>query len=59
MSENKTDRNELYTSSEKEEYEKKRHSRLVNTLLYICRIAGFEVVERIVLRDVKSGRVWH
>ena len=59
MSENKINKNDLYTPSEKEEYEKKRHSRLVNTLLYICRVAGFEVVERIVLRDVKSGRVWH
>ena len=44
------------------ENEKKRDGarvrKLINTILYICNLAGFHVEERIVLRDKKTGRVW-
>lgn len=40
------------------DFETKRHSRCINTLLYICNLAGYKVDGRIVLIDKKSGRIW-
>lgn len=39
-----------------DEYE--RFHKLIRTLLYTCKVAGFEVGNRIVLIDKKTGRVW-
>ena len=35
-----------------------RVHKLVHTIFYICNLAGFDVVERIVLKDRKTGKVW-
>lgn len=40
------------------EWEEKRFHRLLNTLFYLCELAGFEIKGRIVLVDKKTGRVW-
>lgn len=38
--------------------EDERFHKLLHTLFYICELANFEVGERIVLIDKKSGRIW-
>lgn len=38
--------------------EERRLSKLIKTIKSIAELAGFEVDERIVLRDSKSGRIW-
>ena len=38
--------------------EERRFHDLLHTLKYICKQAGFEITERIVLTDVETGRVW-
>lgn len=43
---------------EREKHEAARVTKLVHTVFYICNIAGFDVAERIVLRDKKTGRIW-
>ena len=35
-----------------------RVHKLVHTVFYICNLAGFDVVERIVLKDRKTGKIW-
>lgn len=32
--------------------------RLLGTIFYICELAGFHIENRIVLKDLRSGRVW-
>jgi len=32
--------------------------RLLETIFYICDIAGFKIEERIVVRNKKTGRIW-
>lgn len=58
-------RHDAVENIEREQREKERETReaarvtkLVHTLFYICNVAGFDVAERIVLRDKKTGRVW-
>ena len=36
----------------------KRYKELVTVLKWIAHIAGFEIVERICLRDKKSGKIY-
>lgn len=38
--------------------EEERFYKLLHTIFYICRLAGFEVYGRINLRDKKTGRIW-
>ena len=38
--------------------EEKRFHELLHTLHYICDLAGFEISERIVLTDKRTGRTW-
>ena len=38
--------------------ERMRVSKLVRTIFYICNLAGFEVVNRIELKDRKTGKIW-
>lgn len=40
------------------EKENKRFYRLLHTLFYICKTAGFQIEGRITLRDKRTGRVW-
>lgn len=35
-----------------------RVHKLVHTIFYICNLAGFDVVNRIELKDRKTGKVW-
>ena len=35
-----------------------RFYNLLNTIFYICELAGFHVEGRIVLTDKKTGKVW-
>lgn len=35
-----------------------RFHKLLNTIFYMCEIAGFELGERIVLVDKTNGRIW-
>ena len=38
--------------------EEERFHKLLHTIFYICENAGFHVEERIVLKDLRTGRVW-
>lgn len=38
--------------------ELQRVGRLMETVKYICRLAGFDIAERVVLKDRKTGKVW-
>lgn len=35
-----------------------RFNKLLKTLFNVCEMAGFRVEERIVLKDLKTGKVW-
>ena len=35
-----------------------RFKKLLNTIFYICDLAGFRIEGRIILRDKKTGKVW-
>lgn len=39
-----------------EEYE--RHKKLIGCILRICELSDFEVIERISVRDKRTGKVW-
>lgn len=49
---------ENITREEREKRERARVTKLIHTVFYICNVAGFDVEERIVLKDRKTGRVW-
>lgn len=38
--------------------EEKHFQELIKTIKYLCRLAGFEIEGRIVLKNHKSGRVY-
>lgn len=42
----------------RDEREDKRVKKLIATIYSICDLAGFSVETRIVLKDVKTGRIW-
>jgi hypothetical protein len=35
-----------------------RFQKLLNTIFYICELAGFHIEERIVIRDLKTGKIY-
>ena len=39
--------------------EREKFYSLLNTLFYICDLAGFKVVGHITLKDKKTGRIWN
>lgn len=43
---------------ENEKRAEARFKKVIKTMLNVCYLAGFQVEERIVLRDKKTGRVW-
>lgn len=54
-----------YKAMKRVEADEKRYGRdyerfynLLNTIFYICELAGFHVEGRIVLTDKKTGKVW-
>lgn len=48
--------NEIRTT--KEQLEEERFKRLLAAIFYICENAGFHVEERMVIKDMRTGRVW-
>lgn len=38
--------------------EMERFHKLLNTIFYLCDIAGFSIDNRLVLTDKKTGRTW-
>ena len=38
--------------------EEVRFHRLLNTIFYLCDLAGFHLENRIILKDNKTGRIW-
>lgn len=38
--------------------EERRFNKLLHTIFYLCDVAGFDIQNRIVLVDRKTGRVW-
>lgn len=41
-----------------EREDEERFHKLLKTIFNICELSGFRVDERIVLRDLKTGKVW-
>lgn len=35
-----------------------RFHKLLNTIFYICEMAGFQIEGRVVLKDTWSGKIW-
>ena len=47
-----------YKVLRKEQLEEERFKRLMATIFYICENAGFHIEERLVIKDLKTGRIW-
>ena len=47
-----------YAVMKKEQRDEERFQRLLATIFYICENAGFHIEERIVVRDMRTGKVW-
>ena len=47
-----------YSVLKKEQRDEERFQRLLATIFYICENAGFHIEERIVVRDMRTGKVW-
>ena len=47
-----------YTAIKNIEHETKRVNGLLKTIFSICKMAGFKIEGRIVLKDEKTGRIW-
>lgn len=47
-----------YAVLKKEDDDIKRFNRVLATIFYICDLAGFHIEDRIVLRDIKTDKVW-
>ena len=48
-----------YKAIQNVDKESERFHKLLNTIFYICDLAGFRVEGRIVLRDKETGRIWN
>lgn len=47
-----------YAVLKKEDEEYERFHKLLNTIFYICEMAEFHIEERIVIKDLRTGRIW-
>ena len=47
-----------YAVMKKEQRDEERFQRLLATIFYICENAGFHIEERIVVRDLRTGKVY-
>lgn len=47
-----------YEAIKNVESEDERFHKLLHTIFYICKLAGFDIEGRIVLVDKRTGRVW-
>lgn len=39
-------------------YDVERFHKLLDTIFNICELSGFHIEERIVIKDMKTGKVW-
>lgn len=46
------------TAMRRYEVEHKRHEDLLEHIFYMCRMAGFSIENRIILRDKRTGKIW-
>lgn len=49
---------EAIRNVEREAEAEERFKKLLNTIFYICDLAGFRIEGRVVLQDKKTGKVW-
>lgn len=49
---------EALRNVEAEEKAEARYRKLLATIFSICELAGFHLEDRIVLKDMKTGKVW-
>lgn len=47
-----------YVAIKKVDEEDEKFHKLLHTIFYICKIAGFELKGRITLVDLETGRIW-
>lgn len=47
-----------YEAIKKVDKEDEKFHKLLHTIFYICKLAGFEIEGRIVLTDIETGRTW-
>lgn len=40
------------------ERDQERFQKLLDTIFNICELSGFHIEERIVIKDMKTGKVW-
>lgn len=48
----------VYEALQKIDEEDARFHRLLDTIFYLCELAGFRIEGRIVLTDKRTGRIW-
>ncbi len=36
----------------------RRYKKLLNTIFYLCDLAGFHIEGRLTIRDKKTGKIW-
>lgn len=49
---------EAIRNVEREAEAEERFKKLLNTIFYICDLAGFHIEGRIVIKDKKTGKIW-
>lgn len=47
-----------YKAIKNVESEEVRFQKLLTTIFTICELSGFHIEERMVIKDLKSGRIW-
>lgn len=47
-----------YAAIKKIDADEARFQKLLTVIFAICELAGFHIEERIVIRDLKTGKVW-
>ena len=47
-----------YEAIKKVDEEDEKFHKLLHTIFYMCKLAGFEIEGRIVLTDIETGRTW-
>lgn len=47
-----------YNAIRRADAERERFTKLLDTIFAICELSGFHIEGRIVVRDLKTGKVW-
>lgn len=47
-----------FSANQEPDRDERRFRKLLKMIFSLCEIAGFDLVERVVLRDKRSGRIW-